>query len=274
MPNRFPCDLTDTLTTLEMFERIPPPTHIVHLAAMTFLPDAEKNPDRVIDANVGGVTNLLAAAAANELDARILFASSCQAYGPPQSLPITEDHPLRPDHVYGISKRMAEDTCRAMIRHEGLDIVIARPFNHTGPGHRPEFSLAGFARQIARIEAGLDEPMLHVGNLESRRDYLDVRDVVAAYVLMLENGESGESYNVCRGASERMRDMLDALLRLAGASIAVRPDPSRMRSMDIPNLYGSAKKLHARTGWEPRIPVNRMLEDLLNYWRDQIKPDR
>lgn len=270
-PNRFVCDLTDTLATMDLFDRIPPPTHIVHLAAMTFLPDADKDPDRVIDANVSSTTNLLATVAANEIEPRILFVSSCQAYGPPNTLPITEKHPLHPEHVYGISKRMAEDTCRTMVKSEGLDIVIARPFNHTGPGHRPEFSLAGFARQIARIEAELEAPVLHVGNLESRRDYLDVRDVVEAYIRLLEDGEAGEAYNVCRGVSESMQAMLDQLLKQVRAPIAVETDPARMRASDIPDLYGSFEKLRALTGWEPEVPVEDMLRTLLDYWREQSK---
>lgn len=268
--DRIACDVTDTLATLALFDQVPAPTHVVHLAAMTYLPDADKQPDQVIDANVGGVTNLLAAIAAHELSPRILFVSSCQAYGRPESLPITENHPLNAEHVYGVSKRMAEETCRTMMNSEGLDVVIARPFNHTGPGHRPEFALAGFARQIARIEAGLDEPVLRVGNLEPRRDYLDIRDVTAAYMQLLDKGETGEAYNVCRGHSEGMQAMLDMLLKHSDATIAVETDPARMRAVDLPDLYGSYAKLHALTGWEPQISVAAMLNGLLDYWRGKV----
>lgn len=269
-PNRYPCDLRDTLATLDLFDRLPGLTHVVHLAALTFLPDAEKHPDHVIDANVHGITNVLAAVGARETRPRVLFVSSCQAYGPPESLPIGEDHPLRPEHVYGISKRMAEETCQAMVRNEGVDVVVARPFNHTGAGHRPEFSLSGFARQIASIEAGLNEPVLHVGNLQSRRDYLDVRDVVRAYLLLLEHGQTGEAYNVCRGTSMSMQDMLDLLLNESSVAIAVERDPARMRASDIPDLYGSYDKLRGATGWSPEISVETMLSDLLAYWREQV----
>lgn len=268
-PNRVECDLSDTLATFDLFEAIDPPTHIVHLAAITYLPDAEIDPDGVIDENVGGITNLLAAVAAQENRPRVVFASSCQAYGPPEFLPITEEHPLRPDHPYGVSKRLAEDTCLLMVRNQNLDVVIARPFNHTGPGHRPEFSLAGFARQIARIEAGRAEPVLRVGNLESRRDYLDVRDVVRAYVMLLEHGATGEAYNICRGESVSMRELLSRLLKMSRVPIGVEPDPARMRASDIPDLFGTHAKLSAATGWQPRIAVEAMLTNLLDYWRTE-----
>ncbi len=268
-PRRYRCDLTDTIATLDLFDLIEPPTHIVHLAAMTFLPDADRQPDKVIDANVGGLTNLLAAVASRDYRPRVLFVSSCQVYGPPEFLPITEDHPLRPDHTYGISKRMAEDVCQSMIRNEDMDIVIARPFNHTGPEHRPEFSLAGFAQRLARIEEGLDPPVLRVGNLDPRRDYLDVTDVVRAYVGLLDHGEVGQTYNVCRGSSEPMEALLELLLASTSSPVSVESDPPRVRTNEIMNIYGSFDKIHALTRWEPEISIEVMLSGLLAYWRSR-----
>jgi GDP-4-dehydro-6-deoxy-D-mannose reductase len=148
-----------------------------------------------------------------------------------------------------------------------LPVVVARPFNHAGPRQSAKFSTSAFAQQIARIEAGGAEPVLRVGNLDSRRDITDVRDTVRAYQLLAEKATPGRVYNVCSGVGYRMRDLLDTLLSLAHVQVRVETDPERLRPSDNPIVVGSHARLTAETGWRPEIPIERTLADLLDYWR-------
>jgi GDP-4-dehydro-6-deoxy-D-mannose reductase len=152
----------------------------------------------------------------------------------------------------------------------GLHVVLARSFNHTGPGQSDRFVLPGFARQIAAAEAGEQEPVLRVGNIDVRRDFLDVRDVVRAYMLLLENGAASQAYNVCRGEAFRIRDLLDALLAQARVPLRVEADPARWRPADLPVLCGDPARLCERTGWRPEIPLADTWRDLLDDWRHRL----
>ncbi|HEU5395306.1 MAG TPA: GDP-mannose 4,6-dehydratase, partial [Candidatus Methylomirabilis sp.] len=189
-------------------------------------------------------------------------------------LPLTEDRPLQPLTPYGISKAAAEQVGLFYRRARGLPVVVARAFNHTGPGQEPAFVCSDFARQIARIEAGQAEAVLRVGDLAARRDFSDVRDVVRAYGLLLEKGTPGEVYNVCSGKAWSIGEILGILRGLAGRPIAVEADPARGRSEDVPALVGSFAKLEAATGWRPAIPLERTLKEMLDSWRGVVGRDR
>jgi GDP-4-dehydro-6-deoxy-D-mannose reductase len=152
-------------------------------------------------------------------------------------------------------------------RFEGLDIVMARPFPHTGPGQSAEFVCSDWARQVIRIERGTQDPVIRVGNLDIRRDFTDVRDTVRAYELLLQKGRTGEVYNICRGRGVALREILDILLSFSSHTVRVEMDPERQRKVDIPSLVGDNRKIRAETGWEPQVPLQKTLAELVDYWR-------
>jgi len=252
------------------------PERIVHLAARASVADSLRDPWGTFAVNAGGTVSLLEAAAAAAPVARILIIGSAEAYGEvrEEELPLTEGRPLQPLTPYGISKAATEQLARFYGRARRLRVVVARAFNHTGPGQEPTFVCSDFARQIARIEAGLGSAVIRVGDLTARRDFSDVRDVVRAYVLLLEKGDAGEVYNVCSGKAWSIGEILDILRGLAESPIAVEADPTRGRSEDVPTLVGSFAKLEAATGWRPGIPLERTLKDLLDFWRGIVEKDR
>jgi GDP-4-dehydro-6-deoxy-D-mannose reductase len=195
---------------------------------------------------------------------RIVFASSAEVYGARDAgeYPIVETLDLRPRNPYAASKAAAEAILLGESRSFGTDVVVARAFNHIGPGQDERFVVASFAAQLARIAAG-GTPKLFVGNLETARDFLDVRDVVAAYIALARDGERGEVYNVCSGRAVAIRDVLRELIAIARAPVEVREDPERKRGgAEIPLLVGNPAKLRARTGWEPKIPLVRSLREI------------
>jgi GDP-4-dehydro-6-deoxy-D-mannose reductase len=153
----------------------------------------------------------------------------------------------------------------------GLDVIRARAFNHIGPRQSPVFVAASFAKQIAEIEAGLIEPILHVGNLEARRDFTDVRDVMQAYILLIRHGDSGEAYNIGTGEAHSIQSLLDILLGYTHANIQVKPDPNRLRPSDVPVIYADNSKLRAKTGWTPIRKFEDSLRQVLDYWREEVK---
>ncbi len=252
------------------------PDRIVHLAARSSVADSLRDPWGTFAVNAGGTVSLLEAAAAAAPAARILVIGSAEAYGDvrEEELPLTESRPLQPLTPYGISKAAAEQVALFYGRARRLHVVVARAFNHTGPGQEPTFVCSDFARQIARVEASRGRAALRVGDLTPRRDFSDVRDVVRAYRLLLEKGNPGEVYNVCSGKAWSIGEILDILRGQAGRPIAVEADPARGRSEDVPTLVGSFAKLEAATGWRPGIPLERTLKDLLDYWRGIVEKDR
>lgn len=241
------------------------PAVVFHLAAQTFVPDALRAPINTYEVNVMGTARLAEAVRtyAGEPRPRIVFASSAEVYGARDrsEYPLRETLDLRPRNPYGASKAAAEAILMGEARSFETDVVIARGFNHIGPGQKEHFVVASLAAQLARIAAG-GAPQLLVGNLDTARDFLDVRDVVAAYVELARHGERGEVYNVCSGSAVTIRDVLRELIAIARVAVEVREDPARMRSSDIPISVGSAEKLHARTGWAPQIPLPRSLRDV------------
>jgi GDP-4-dehydro-6-deoxy-D-mannose reductase len=249
------------------------PTVVFHLAAQTFVPDALRTPLETYDANVLG-TARLAQAVREHTGApppRIVFASSAEVYGVRHAgeYPLRETLGLRPANPYGASKAAAEAILLGEAGGFGTDVVIARAFNHIGPGQREHFVVASLAAQLARI-AGGGSPQLFVGNLTAARDFLDVRDVVEAYLALARDGERGQIYNVCSGHAVTIRDVLRELIIIARVPVEVREDPARMRGVEIPLSVGDPAKLRDRTGWMPQIPLVRSLRDAYDAARDKL----
>jgi GDP-4-dehydro-6-deoxy-D-mannose reductase len=249
------------------------PDYIFHLAAQSFVPTAFADPWDTLENNIQSELNLLEAVCDLDHDVRFLVVGSNEEYGAPRpdELPQTEQNPLRPNNPYAVSK-IAQDFLGLQYHLTyGIPVVRVRPFNHTGPGQSPRFVVPAFASQIARIEAGLQEPVMRVGNLSTSRDFTDVRDIVGAYHLAVTEGEPGEVYNLASGQAYSIRGVLETLLSYSEAEIRVERDPERYRPVDVPVVYGSAQKFHDRTGWRPRIRFEETLQDTLAYWREQIQ---
>lgn len=259
-----PIDVTNAATTTELVAALRP-RQIVHLAGLAS--GAGTDRDAIFAVNVEGTRNLLEAAARLSFFPRVLLASTSYVYGTTQSdRPAREEDPIGPLWRYGAyadSKMEMETMARA---YRAL-AIIARPFSHTGPGQSPAFAIPAFARQLARIEKGLDPPRLLVGNLDAFRDYLDVRDVVRAYILLLQHGQTGEAYNIATGRPIQMRAVLDTLRGLCTVPVAVETDPARLRPADIAFSSGDATRLRNLTDWEPEFSFKQTLQDVLNYWR-------
>lgn len=248
------------------------PDWIFHLAAQSFVPASWTGPGATLHANIQGQTNLFEAVRDLGLSPRIQIACSSEEYGlvHPDELPITEDNPLRPLSPYAVSK-VAQDLMGYQYHQSyGLDVVRTRGFNHTGPRRGHVFVCSNFAYQLAGIEAGLQEAVIRVGNLEARRDFTDVRDMVRGYVAALEKGKPGEVYNICHGTDYSVQEVLELLLDMTSLEVRIEPDPERMRPSDVPVLLGSAEKFTRDTGWQPKIPFKQTLRDLLDYWRDRL----
>jgi len=265
------CDLRDAALVGRVIDRYRPDV-IFHLAAQSYVPQAIAAPGETITNNILAQVNLLEACRAASLDPVIVIVGSSEVYGhvQPDEVPLTESQPFRPVNPYAVSK-IAQDMLglQYALAH-GMRIIRVRPFNHFGPGQSDRFVLSTFARQVAEAEAGRIEPVVLTGNLDAQRDFLDVRDVVRAYRLLVEHGEPGDVYNIASGVSHRVGDLLDLLISQATIPIEVRPDPARMRPSDTPILAGDAKKLRDATGWEPRYAIEQSLGDTLGYWRAEI----
>jgi GDP-4-dehydro-6-deoxy-D-mannose reductase len=248
------------------------PDYILHLAAQSFVPTSFADPWDTLQNNIRAQLNLLEAVRRSARDVRVLVIGSNEEYGTPRpdELPQTEESPLRPNNPYAVSK-VAQDFLGLQYHLAyGLPVVRVRPFNHTGPGQAPRFVVPAFASQIARIEAGLQDPVMKVGNLDAARDFTDVRDIVRAYYLAVTQGEPGEVYNLASGQAQSVQGLLDMLLSYSQVEIRVERDPERYRPVDVPVAYGTACKFHRLTGWEPEIPFEQTLQDVLTYWRDQV----
>ncbi len=250
------------------------PTAIVHLAAQSSVAASIQRPHETYRLNYVGSLQLLAAVEDETPDARVLLVGSSDCYGPPMAIgarPIREDAPLRPQNPYSCSKAAAE-ILGDDAAQRGLDVVRVRSFTHIGPGQTDRFVASSFARQIVEIEAGRREPRLAVGNLDSVRDFLDVRDVVRAYARLLEPGVPADTYNVCSGTGVPIQSLLDQLLALAGVQAEVVVDPARYREADY--QVGDSSRLRSATGWQPQIPLRDTLAELLDWWRAEIDRDR
>lgn len=245
------------------------PRTVFHLAAQASVAASLEDPGGTFEVNALGTLRLLDALRRHAPGARTLLVSSAEVYGPRGGL-LTEDLAPAPANPYAASKAAAEQVAAAFTRAYGLAVVVARPFNHTGPGQSARFAPGAFARQIALIEAGRQAPLIRVGNLEARRDFLDVRDVVQAYVALAEQGEAGRAYNVSRGEAVPIRAILDGLLAQAKVAVEIGADPALMRPADVPALAGDSTALREATGWAPTIDLATTLADLLADWRTRM----
>lgn len=248
------------------------PDAIFHLAAQSYVPKAFAAPGDTIVNNSIGQINLLEGVRAAGIDPVILIVGSSEVYGfvEPDEMPVTENQPFRPGNPYAVSKVTQDMLGYQYFRTHGMRIIRVRPFNHFGPGQSDRFVLSSFARQVAQAEAGLVEPTVLTGDLTSRRDFSDVRDIVRGYRLSVERGTPGEVYNLCSGVSYEVGSLLDALISQANKPITVEQDPSRLRPSDVPVIVGDYSRFASATGWKPEFDMDQSLRDTLDYWRSQI----
>lgn len=248
------------------------PEAIFHLAAFSNPQSSWENARRTLETNIIGSHNLLQAATDTGVLPRVLLVGSGQQYGnvPENEQPIAEDRAQRPLTPYAVSKSAQEMLGLRFFLAEKLPVFLVRSFNHTGPGQEPSYVCSSFAQQVAQIEAGRREPPIRVGNLEARRDFTDVRDVVRAYARILEAGKPGDPYNLCRGEAFSIQEILDRLVSLAGGRIPVEVDSSRYHAADASLVLGDNSKLRRELGWEPEIELEETLRRLLDYWRKKL----
>jgi GDP-4-dehydro-6-deoxy-D-mannose reductase len=264
------CELRDPFSVETLIGEIKPDL-IFHLAAQSFVPTSWNSPIDTIHNNVAGQVNIMEALRRFDLSSKMQVACSSEEYGhvEPDEVPIRETNPLRPLSPYAVSKVAQDYLGYQYYKSYGLPIVVTRTFNHTGPRRGENFVTSNFAKQIADIEKGRKPPVIHVGNLTAKRDFTDVRDVVRAYWLALEKGKPGETYNIASGTCYTVQEVLDLLLSYSNVSISIQEDPARLRPSDVEILLGDATKFRSETGWQPEIPFEKTMRDLLQYWRDQ-----
>lgn len=271
-PNLFSVDIQDFQSLKNAIEQASP-DYIFHLAALASPAESFKNPSETITNNISGQLNILEAVKQLQLiETKVLVVSSAEVYGAAEShdLPMDEDTPLRPLSPYAVSKIAQDYLGYQYFKSQNVKAIRVRPFNNIGPNQAPIFVVSSFAKQIAEIEKGIKEPVMKVGNLETRRDFTDVRDVVIAYELLMQRGEIGEVYNIGSGKSHKIQEILDILLSLSNISIIIEKDPELMRPGDIPELLCDYTKIHKTTGWRPEINLETSLKDALDYWRNIV----
>ncbi|GAB1420567.1 GDP-mannose 4,6-dehydratase [Anaerolineales bacterium] len=249
------------------------PDCIYHLAAQAFVPRSFEEPWETLENNILSELNIFLACIRQQLKPRTLIISSAEIYGDvkPEELPLDEDTLLRPANPYSVSK-VAQDLLglQYYLSHQ-LPIMRARPFNHIGPGQNERFVAPAFSTQIARIERGLQEPVIRVGNLAAERDFTDVRDIVRAYRYIIEKGQPGQAYNIATGQAHSIQYLLDTLLSFSDVKIEVQIDPDRLRPIDVPCVIGDSSALHQATGWAPKFTFEQTLKDVLDDCRNRVK---
>jgi len=265
-------DLNDAEATAQALLAVQPAL-IFHLAGQPFVPESFRDPASTLSTNILGALHLFLPIIEHRLPARVLVVGTNEEYGAitPDDLPVDEDTPLRPANPYGVSKAAQSLLAQQYALSHGLDIIRVRPFTHIGPRQNERFVTAAFARQIARIECGLQPPVMQVGNLSAQRDFTDVRDIVRAYALAAERGERGAVYNVGSGRAVMVGDLLEMLLEASATRVEVQVNPELMRPIDIPVVVCDPRRIQAQTGWEPRIPLRQTLHDILVYWRETVR---
>ncbi|SFB09166.1 GDP-4-dehydro-6-deoxy-D-mannose reductase [Collimonas sp. OK607] len=266
-----PYDLLDP-DSLERVLRQACPDAVIHLAGQTFIPEAFRDPAHTLDVNLKGTLNLLQALQRSGFNGTFLYISSGDVYGrvSPEFLPISEQQPARPQNPYAVSKAAAELLCYQWSCNMPWRILVARPFNHIGPGQREDFVISSVARQLARIKLGLQGAGILVGDVDVSRDFLDVEDVISAYLALLEKGQNGEIYNVCSGKEYLIRDMIASMLYLTEIDVAIERDPTRLRPSDLRRVQGSNQKIALATAWTPRIPMQQTLLSVLSDWDARV----
>jgi GDP-4-dehydro-6-deoxy-D-mannose reductase len=250
------------------------PAVVHHLAARAHVGESWREPAAYLRENTAMTLNLLEAVRREAPEAAVVVVGSSELYGAPEAMPIDESAPLRPQNPYAVSKASADLLAGFYADAHGLRIVRPRAFNHAGPGQQPIYAIASFARQVAAgLEAGEDPIRVVTGNPDTRRDYTDVRDVVRAYRTLADGAEPG-IYNVCSGRPASAAELLAALGRVAGVEVEHVVDPELRRANEVTEVRGSYERLHAATGWEPEIPLERTLADTVAWWREEIRAGR
>jgi len=269
--NLIDCDLLDGFSTRKLIGSVKP-DRIFHLAAQSHVPTSWNSPAATLEDNILGQLNIFEAVRDFGLDPLIQIAGSSEEYGMvyPDEVPMKESNPLRPLSPYAVSKLAQEMLAYQYHQSYGIKSIVSRGFNHSGPRRGENFVDSSFARQIARIEKGLQEPVIYVGDLTSKRDFTDVRDMVRAYWLLLEECTPGEVYNIGSGTTRSMQEVLDMLLGLSRVKVDVRVDPTRLRPSDVMILWADASKFTEATGWKAEISYEQTLRDLLDYWRERV----
>jgi len=270
----YPADLSDYGRVRELCARIRP-DHVFHLAAQASVERAWLDPAATLVNNIVAQLSLLRAIAELRLEPRILIVGSADEYGAvrEEDLPIDEETPLRPINPYAVSKIAQDYLGYQYYLSHGLQVVRVRPFGHIGPRQGPGFVVADFARQIARIEAGLQEPVMRVGNLSAQRDLTDVGDMVRGYYLALAKGKAGEVYNLGSGRAYAIGEILDKLLGMSRVVVRVEIDASRLRPSDIPILVCDSRRFREDTGWRPERDISDTLREVLDYWRRRVREE-
>ena len=269
--NLIDCDLLDAFSTHKLIGAVKP-NRIFHLAAQSHVPTSWNAPAATLMDNVLGQLNLFEAVHAAGINPLIQIAGSSEEYGMvyPDEVPMKESNPLRPLSPYAVSKVAQEMLAYQYYQSYGIKSIVSRGFNHSGPRRGENFVDSSFARQIALIEKGQQEPVIYVGDLSSKRDFTDVRDMVRAYWLLLEKGKPGDVYNIGSGNTRTMQEVLDLLLGMSKVDVEVRVDPTRLRPSDVMILWADSTKFMQATGWKPTIPYEQTLKDLLDYWRERV----
>ena len=263
-------DLLDDEALGGAVERLAPDA-IYHLAAFSNPESSLTYARKTLETNILGTQNLLEAAKATGAAPKVLLVGSAQQYGrvDETAQPITEERDQKPLTPYSVSKASQELLGQRYFLSERLPVFWTRSFNHTGPGQADVYVCSSFARQVAEVEKGARSSEIQVGNLAARRDFLDVRDVARAYSAILERGQPGRAYNVCRGEAVSIQEVLDTLVELSSVNVEVTVDPERYHALDAPLIVGDVTRLHGDTGWTPRFSLKQTLEDLLNDWRSK-----
>ena len=256
-----PKDVEDAVAAVQ-------PEAVVHLAAQAFVPESFRDPLETYRVNFLGTYSLLCALKTIGFAGRMLYVSSGEVYGAvaDADLPVREVLPPKPLNPYSVSKVAAEALCYQWSQTERFEVVIARPFNHIGPGQSERFAISDFAKQVAEIKQGRKEPVFRVGDIDVTRDFTDVRDVVRAYLALLEAGRNSETYNVCSQREYSIRSLLTAMLKMVSIEADIVPDESRFRGNQQRRMLGSYEKLLTDTKWRPTIPMERSLADVVDYW--------
>jgi GDP-4-dehydro-6-deoxy-D-mannose reductase len=261
-------DLLDRSAVIDAVARLQPAV-VYHCAGAAHVGHAWEHTEATFAINVRGTHHLLDGLYLAGAEARVLIPGSALVYRPANEA-LTEDHPLAPASPYGVSK-LAQEMLAQHNPDSGVEITIARAFNHFGPRQDPAFSTSGFARQIAEIEGGRQAPEISVGNLDARRDLTDVRDTVRAYRAIAERGVPGRAYNVCSGRAVAIGDVLGMLVARSRVPIRIQADQARFRPSDLPLLLGDPSRLHDELGWVAAIPLQQTLDDILHYWRGEVQ---
>ena len=270
----FAADLSDR-GAIDRIVREAEPEAVYHLAAQSSPAESLSDPWATIGNNLLAQINLFEALLAANLRPRVLVIGSSDEYGrvDPADVPTHEGVALRPLTPYAVSKVGQDVMGFQYFAQHGLPVVRVRPFNHTGPGHDARFVIPSLARQLAQIETGQREPVLHVGNLNVERDFTDARDMVRAYRLALRAGVPGDVYNLGRGRSVRIAHMVEELISMCRVPVQTRVDPALLRPTDIPRQEADTRKFTALTGWQPLIPWHTTLSDTLDYWRSRVSKE-